>query len=167
MKRTYSLTAVGLSVSLFIYLIYRSKSTVVNELMASILSSDTYNQIRTSVRDAIPLNEAIIFSLPGGLWLFCVTILSRDLYIDIKEYKIKIAVLPLLFAIGLEFMQLLHFNRGTFDLWDLGSYLVFWLPGYYGFQSRSSQQNVLSVFTLEGFICVTCFLSVYLAHVNS
>ena len=167
MKRRYSLTAIGLLISLFIYLIYRSKSTVINELMAWVLSPDTYTQIRINIRHALPLNEPVIFSLPGGLWVFCMTIISRDLYIMIRNYKVQIAVLPLVFVVGLEFMQLFHFNRGTFDLWDIGSYVTFWFLGYYGLPSHKPQQSVLSLFTLDGFICVSCFLSVYLAHVNS
>ena len=166
MKRTYSFTAIGLSISLFIYLFYRSKSTVVNELITLVLSSDTFTQLRISVTDTIPLSDLVIFSLPGGLWVFCMTILSKDLYIKIREHKIRIAIVPIVFAVGLEFLQLFHVAHGTFDLWDLGFYLSFWLPGYYGLQSRGSQQNMLSPFTLESFICLTCFLSVYLAHVN-
>jgi hypothetical protein len=167
MKRTYSLAAVALSVSLFIYLFYRSKSTVVNELMAFIFSSNVYNQVRQTVSYAIPLSEPVIFSLPGGLWVFCLTILSKDLYLKIRNNRIKVAVLPILFVLGLEFLQLIHFTNGTFDLWDIGFYLAFWGLAYFGLPSRDPQQNVLSPFTLKGFLCLTCFLSVYLAHVNS
>jgi hypothetical protein len=166
MKRTYSLAAVALSISLFIYLFYRSESTVVNELMAFIFSSNVYTQVRHTVSHAIPLSEPVIFSLPGGLWVFCLTLLSKDLYLRIRNNRIQVALLPILFVIGLEFLQLIHFTNGTFDPWDIGSYLAFWLLGYFGLPSRD-QQNVLSPFTLKGFLCLACFLSVYLAHVNS
>jgi len=167
MRRTYSLAAVPLLISLFIYLFYRSRSTVVNELMAFIFSSGVYNQARRAVSYAIPLSEPVVFSLPGGLWVFCLTILSKDLYLKIGNTRIQVALLPILFVIGLEFLQLIHFTNGTFDLWDIGFYLAFWSLGYLGLPSRDLQQNVLSPFTLKGFLCLTCFLSVYLAHVNS
>jgi hypothetical protein len=166
MKRMYSLVAAGLSVSLFIYLFYRSRSTVINELFRLAISPERYTQLRISVTTAIPLNDAVIFSLPGGLWVFCMTLLSRDLYIKINQYELRMAPVPIVFSIGLELFQLFHVTRGTFDLWDVGSYALFWLLAYYGFQSRSAQQDILSPFTLKGFICLTCFLSVYLAHVN-
>jgi hypothetical protein len=165
MKRTYSIVAL-LSISLFIYLFYRSEKTVVNELIILILSFDTYIAIKSSIINAIPLNKPIIFSLPGGLWIFCATALSRDFYIKIRDHKIQIVLVPILFVIGLEFCQLIHLTNGRFDIWDIAFYLLFWLLACYSFQSRGSQQNILSPFTLHGFICLACFLSVYLAHVS-
>jgi hypothetical protein len=165
MKRTYSLIALALSVCLFIYLFYRSKKTVINELISVILSPDRYAQYRSSVAAAIPLNDPILFSLPGGLWVFCMTILSKDLYMKIGKQKIRIVVVPVLFAVGLEFFQLFHLTNGTFDFWDIGFYFFFWSLAYFGFQSGNSQDQV-SPFTLKGFICLACFFSVYLAHVS-
>jgi hypothetical protein len=166
MKRTYSLTVVALSVSLFIYLFYRTQKTVINELIASLLSPHAYSEIRSSVAGTLPLHELIRFSLPGGLWVFCLTILSKDLYIKIRQFKVQIVAVPLLFAAGLEFFQFFHITRGTFDFYDLGFYLFFWLLASYGFKSHGLEQDILSPLTLKGFICLTCFLSVYLAHVN-
>jgi hypothetical protein len=166
MKRTYSLIALILIVSLFIYLFYRTEKTVVNELLMLLVSLDTFAEIRSSITKTIPLNELIIFSLPGGLWVFCTTVLSKDLYMKIENHKIQLMAVPILFAIGLEFCQLIHITQGTFDLWDIGFYLMFWLLGYWGFQPRNPQQNIMSSFTLNGYICLACFLSVYLAHVS-
>jgi hypothetical protein len=114
----------------------------------------------------MPLPESIIFSLPGGLWIFCVTALSQDFYMKIGNHKMQVVLVPVLFAIGLEFCQLIHLTNGRFDFWDIVFYLLFWLLAYYSFQSQRSQQNLLSPFTLHGFICLACFLSVYLAHVS-
>jgi hypothetical protein len=165
MKRTCSLV-IALSMSLFIYLFYRSEKTVVNELAILILSFDTYTAIKNSIIHAIPLNNVIIFSLPGGLWIFCATALSQDFYIRIKHHKIQVILVPILFAIGLEFCQLIHLTNGRFDSWDIFFYLLFWLVACYSFKSNDSQQNILSPFTFHGFICLACFLSVYLAHVS-
>jgi hypothetical protein len=165
MKRPYSIIVITLLVSLFIYLFYRTEKTVVNELMLLFLSLGTFAEIRSSITGTIPLNGPIIFSLPGGLWVFCTTVLSKDLYIKIRDHKIRMVAVPILFALGLEFCQLVRLTNGTFDHWDVGFYLMFWWVAYYGFQSRSAQQN-LSPFTFKGFICLACFLSVYLAHVS-
>jgi hypothetical protein len=166
MRKTYSLVVIILFVSLFIYLFYRTEKTVVNELMILFLSFDTFAEIRSGITKAIPLNKAVIFSLPGGLWVFCTTVLAKDLYMKIGNHKIQLVLVPILFAVGLEFCQLIHITRGTFDLWDIGFYLVFWLLAYGGFQPRNPQQNIMSSFTLRGYFCLVCFLSVYLAHVS-
>ncbi|WP_224996328.1 hypothetical protein [Cesiribacter sp. SM1] len=166
MKRSYSLIALTLTISLFIYLFYRTERTVVNELVIFILSFDTYAAIRGSITNAIPLNGPAIFSLPGGLWVFCTTILSKDYYMKIRNHKMRIVVVPIVFAVGLELLQLIHFTNGMFDFWDVGFYIMFWFLGYYSFHSQRSQQNILSPFTLSSFICLTCFLAVYLAHVR-
>ena len=165
MKRRYSI-GIALFVSLFIYVFYRSEKTVVNELIISILSLETYSAIKSSMVNAVPLNKLLVFSLPGGLWIFCVTALSQDFYIKIRNYKIQFFRIPILFAIGLEFCQLIHLTNGRFDLWDLVFYLMFWLLAYYSYRFRRAQQNILSPFTLRGFTCLVCFLSVYLAHVS-
>ena len=164
MKKAVSIAA-ALSISLFVYVFYRSEKTVVNELAILILSYDFYTTLRTFVADAIPLTKATVFSLPGGLWIFCVTALSRDFYMQVRTYKIQVVFLPILFAIGLEFCQLIHLTNGRFDVFDIAFYLMFWLLAYSLFYPKGNQQNLLSPFTLHGFICLACFLSVYLAHV--
>jgi hypothetical protein len=165
MKRACSI-ALALSVSLFIYLFFRSEKTLVNELIIRLLSFDTYATMKSSIIQTVPLHERIVYSLPGGLWIFCATALSRDFYMKIKHYKMQVVLVPLAFAIGLECCQLIHLTNGRFDIWDIVFYLLFWLLAVYFFQVRGSQQNILSPFTLHGFICLACFLSVYLAHVS-
>ena len=166
MKRAYSATALALLISLFIYLFYRTRKTVVNELTSSFLSNDTFTGLRHNFSEALPLHDLIRFSLPGGLWVFCMTILSHGLYLEFRRKQIPLVAMPLLFAFGLEFCQLLHITQGTFDLWDLVSYMIFWLLAWSGFRSNTTQQNLLSPFSLKSFMCMICFLSVYLAHVN-
>lgn len=156
----------ALSVSLFIYLFYRSEKTVVNELMILLLSMDTYTAFKSSIINSMPLPDSIIFSLPGGLWIFCVTVLSQGFYMKIGDRRIQVVMVPILFAIGLEFCQLIHITNGRFDIWDILFYVLFWLLAYSFSQSNRSQQNIMSPFTLHGFIFLACFLSVYLAHVS-
>lgn len=164
MKKFYSIL-IAFSISSFIYVFYRSDKTVVNELVISIFSYDTYVSIKCSIVSAIPLNELIIFSLPGGLWLFCATLLAQRFYLKINRYKIQLFLIPVIFAIGLEFCQLIHLTNGRFDLWDIIFYAFFWLMAYL-VKSSKSQQNIVSPFTFHSFICLVCILSVYLAHVT-
>lgn len=166
MKRTYSLIAVTLAVSLVIYLFYRTEKTLVNELVLRLVPRVTFAGLRSCISQAIPLSDPIIFSLPGGLWVFCATALSKDLHMTIGKYKVPIVNTPVLFAAGLETCQLFHLTTGTFDRWDVGFYAAFWWLAYHGFHSGDVRQDPRSPFTFRGFICLACFLSVYLAHVN-
>ena len=166
MKSTYSLTVFTLLFSLFIYMFYRTEKTLVNEIARLIFSVKTYAELRVVVTHAIPLNETVVFSLPGGLWVFCTSVLSKDFYMKIQDRKVQLLVIPGIFAIGLELLQLLHLTNGRFDLWDIGCYVIFWLLAYRLFKSQRPQQDILSPFTLNSFICVACFLSFYLAHVG-
>lgn len=152
--------------SLFIYMFYRTERTLINEIARFILSFDTYAEMRAAITHAVPLNEPVIFSLPGGLWVFCTSILSKDFYMKILDHKIQVFIIPVMFAIGLELFQLLHLANGRFDPWDIGCYLLFWLLAYLSFKPGRPQQDILSPFTLNSFICIACFLSVYLAHVG-
>lgn len=166
MKRAYKGIAIAgaLSVCLFIYLFYRSEKTLVNELVKMLFSEDSYLAIKSSIAKALPLTELIIYSLPGGLWVFCVTVLSRNFIVKIKGYEIEVVLIPILFAIGLEFLQLIHVTKGIFDPLDIILYLVLWMIAAWPYQ-HESKQDILSPFTMRGFMCVSCFFSVYLAHV--
>jgi len=164
MKKELSI-ALALLVSLFIYAFYRSEKTLVNELIMLVLPLDTYREIRSNI-NVIPLTGLMVFSLPGGLWIFCATTLSKDFYVRIRTYKLRLFPVPILFAIGLEFCQLLQFTNGRFDCWDVVSYGIFFLLAYFSYQFQDPQENLMSPFTLRGFTYLICLLSVYLAHVS-
>lgn len=166
MKRIYSISVITLLISLFIYLFYRTQKTVVNELIISLLSLQTYSELRNAIRDSLILHEAIVFSLPGGLWVLCTTVLSRGLYLMVLRCKVRIVFIPLLFAVGLELAQLAHIVNGRFDLWDLAFYIMFWCLGYFSQPRRHDEQDILSPFSLNSFMFLACFLAVYLAHVS-
>ncbi|HEY0741060.1 MAG TPA: hypothetical protein VGD40_06330 [Chryseosolibacter sp.] len=165
MKRRYSIT-IALSISLFIYVFFRSEKTLVNELIVYVFSFPAYMSVKSAIVNRMPLPDTIIFSLPGGLWMFCVTAVSQGFYIKIKQYEVNVWMLPIQFALGLELCQLAELTNGRFDIWDIVFYLLFWLLAYGVYRSNSSKQNIAAPFTLHGFLCLACFLSVYLAHVN-
>ena len=167
MKRTYSLIAIALVASLSIYLFYRTEKTVVNELALFFFSSGTFSLIRNIIANAIPLNDQIIYSLPGGLWVFCTTVLAKDLYTKFRDRQIPMVAIPVLFAVGLEVCQLIHLTKGTFDLWDVAFSVMFWLIAYFGFQFNTARLTILSTFARNGFIWLASFLAVFLAHVSA
>lgn len=156
----------ALFISLFIYVFYRSDRTLINEFVKLLFSMDRYADMKRIIVSILSLHDIIIFSLPGGLWIFCATVLAQGFYLQINKYRVQLVFIPILFALGLEIFQLVHITNGRFDPWDIVFYLMFWLPAYYGFQPKELQQNIISPFTLKGFLCLACFFSVYLAHVN-
>jgi hypothetical protein len=61
----------------------------------------------------------VIYSLPGGIWVFVLTIIFRRVYRKRITPQLPIDYLPMIYAIGLEFLQYLHVTDGTFDKMDL------------------------------------------------
>lgn len=165
MRRNYFLIVLSLLICLFIYLFYRTEKTVVNEIFISLISFDKFVELRKAVTNILPLNEHIIYSLPEGLWVFCITLTSKPLFIKVGSREINLLFIPLIFSIGLELFQLLHLTNGRFDIWDIGFSVLFWAIANYLITQNNTKQNILHPFTTKSFICLLSYLTVYLAHV--
>jgi hypothetical protein len=164
-KKNYCFIILSLLFSLFIYLFYRTEKTVINEIFISIISFNKFIELRKSITNYFPLNEHIIYSLPEGLWVFCITLTSKFLFLKIGSREINLLYVPLIFSIGLELFQLLHLTNGRFDFWDIGFSILCWAAANYLIKHKSTRQNILSPFTIKSFICLFSYLIVYLAHV--
>lgn len=165
MKKNYCFIILSLLFSLFIYLFYRTEKTVVNEIFISIVSFDSFVDLRQRITNTLPLNEHIIYSLPEGLWVYCITLTSKFLFVKIDSREIDLIFVPLICSISLEVFQLLHFTNGRFDFWDIGFSILFWAIAHYLIKHASIKQNILDPFTIRSFICILTYLIVYLAHV--
>jgi hypothetical protein len=163
-KRNYLLIVLCLLISLFIYLFYRTEKTVINEIFTWLIPYDNLSALRHSVTAALPLNEHVVFSLPEGLWVFCITLTSKPFFMQIAKYEFDLIYLPLVFSIGLELLQLFHFTNGRFDFWDIGLSIFFWMLANYLIKNINTRQNIFQPFTIHSLICVLSFLIVYLAH---
>ena len=153
-------------ISLCIYLFYRTENTIITRILISIISHEHFEVLRNRITNILPLNEHIVNSLPEGLWVFCITLTSKNLYLKITKTKINLLFMPLVFSIGLEFFQLLNITNGRFDFWDIGFSLVFWIIAHYFVLSAGLKQNVFRPFTNRSLICILTYLIVYLAHVS-
>ncbi len=165
MRKNYFLITLLLLICLFFYLFYRTEKTVVNKIFISIISIDKFVELRKAVTNILPLNKHIIYSLPEGLWVFCITFTSKPLFLKVGSSQIKLLFIPLIFSIGLEIFQLLHLTNGRFDIWDIGFSVMFWAIANYLITHKSAKQNILHPFTTKSFICILSYLIVYLAHV--
>jgi hypothetical protein len=165
LKRSTFLLLSALLVSLFIYLFYRTDRTVVNSLFNFIFGKGNYQALKASIHAHLPLNEFIIFSLPEGLWVFCITVTSKDLYLKIGKTEIHIAILPLIFVVGLELLQWLHVTNGTFDFIDIMTAVLFWMIGFFLVEEENPKQYFLKQADKRSLVFLMSYLIVYLAHV--
>ena len=165
MKKKYFLIIISLAISLFIYLFYRTEKTVVTDLFISLISLDRYVGLKEIIVNNVILNEHIINSLPEGLWVFCITLTSKNLFLKVGDKEISLLFLPLLFSIGLEFFQLFKLTNGRFDFWDIGFSIAFWAIANYLMKYKNSRQNILCPFNIDSLICIFSYLIIYLAHV--
>ncbi|TKC04581.1 hypothetical protein FA048_19150 [Pedobacter polaris] len=165
MKKHYLYILPALLISLFIYLFYRTEKTVVNDLLINLISKENYIFLKQFITQKIPLNEYIIFSLPEGLWVFCITLTSNDIYFIFKDKEIDLAFLPLLFSVGLELLQLFHITNGWFDLLDVLISLFFWFVAYFVIDYKFSKQDFFKSFNNRSIAFLVSYAIVYLAHV--
>ena len=107
-----------------IYILYRPENIMLFRLVDILGLTPLINVARTNIsRDILP--SFMINSLPAGLWTASYLIM---MYVTTKFHTRKVRLmlaLPLpIAAIVLEFMQLLGWCPGTFDIYDLICYIV-------------------------------------------
>lgn len=165
MKRQYLLIGILLLISLFIYLFYRTERTVVNEIAIWLISSPTYASLKAAIVHRLPLHDIIIYSLPEGLWIFCITLTSKPYHVDLKNRRIDCTYIPLIFCCALEILQLLHVTNGRFDVMDMVVFVLFWSFARYGFTAHMEKRNILATLNAKTVVCLISYGIVYLAHV--
>jgi hypothetical protein len=164
-SRKYIFICVSLLISLFIYLFYRTDRTVVNEIVIRMISFETYIRLKAHIVKALPLNNMVIYSLPEGLWVFCITLTSKPYYITRNNRRIDGMFIPLIFCFTLEILQLFHIANGRFDFMDIGVSVIFWLLGSYTLSDKSEKQNIFTRPNSKTIACLASYCIVYLAHV--
>lgn len=165
MNKQYILIIILLINSLFIYLFYRTEKTLINELFISLTSIQTYSSLKSAIVYEAPLNNLVIYSLPEGLWMFCITLTSKPYYIGLGRLRISGIYIPLIICLSLEMLQLLHFTNGRFDIMDVSTFLLFWFLGLYYPYEGVKKQNILTTFDMKTILCLVSYSIVYFAHV--
>ncbi len=144
---------------------YRTEKTVINELMINMLSNEIYVALRAAVANSFTLNEHIIYSLPEGLWVFCITLTSKPFYIQGFNRRISCIIIPLIYSLGLEVCQLFRLTNGQFDFIDIFISIMFWIIAYYFFDDHAKKQNILKSLNIKSMACFASYGIVYLSHV--
>lgn len=165
MRKYIPLIGVSMLVSLFIYLFYRTDKTVINQLVLMLVSEHSYHYWKELVSESIPLKPIVVYSLPEGLWVFCITLTSRFFRLEILWFRLNIAVVPLILAILMEMFQLLHLSKGTFDPADLLFASVFWWAAYIHTDPGQELRNLRLKADFNSLSCMFSYSIVYLAHV--
>ena len=137
-----------------------------NQLFIQLSSLKTYEDIKYSITSSLPLNKYVIYSLPEGLWVFCITLTSKGFYMKLFNRQIDCALIPPIFAVGLELFQLFHITNGRFDILDIVVSLFFWFLALKITRTKASLENVFNAFNFNSMVCLLSYCIVYLAHVN-
>lgn len=106
-----------------------------------------------------------MYSLPEGLWVFCITLTSKLLFIKVGRREVHLVYTPLVFVIILELFQLINLTNGRFDFWDIGVSITFWFIANYLLLFKEIKQYILTPFNKRSVICIISYLIVYLSHV--
>jgi hypothetical protein len=165
MRRQYIFIMMSLVISLFIYLFYRTEKTLINEVLIWLISIEVYTHLKAIIAHEIPLNDIIVYSLPEGLWIFCITLTSKPYHFTIYGKFVDCLYVPLLFCFSLEILQLIHVTNGRFDWVDLGVSILFWLLARYCLSERKKKEHILTTLNPRKLICLVSYGIVYLAHV--
>ncbi|ARS43122.1 hypothetical protein CA265_24950 [Sphingobacteriaceae bacterium GW460-11-11-14-LB5] len=152
-------------VSLFIYVFYRTDKTLVNQVIIQLVSFKTYQHLKLIITASLPLNKYIIYSLPEGLWVFCITLTSKEFYFDLFKKRINCVFIPLVFVVALELFQLFRITNGYFDFFDIGISLLFWLIAAKIIDTQQRLENLFHSLNYNNLFCVLSYCIVYFAHV--
>jgi len=156
---------VSLFFCLFVYVFYRTDKTLVTRLFIALFSREAYSSLETSIRSLLPLPDFIIYSVPEGLWVFCITVTSSFFYVEVKKKKWDLVYVPVLAAIVMELLQLLHFLNGRFDLMDIDVSTGFWLLAIFCTRGNAEKEPLFQTINTETVCCMASYSIVYLAHV--
>ena len=164
MKKYTPLLAICLSACLFIYVFYRTEKTVVNYIATTLLSKAGYTGVKEIITSVLPLRDIIIYSLPEGLWVFCITITSSFFYVEVRDRKLSLTLVPMVLAILMEVSQLSGITNGRFDVMDILFSAVFWMFGLFITKNNPDKEPVFP-FKARVVFCASNYAIVYMAHV--
>lgn len=135
-------------------------------MVIALFSHERYISVKSIVTSLLPLHEYLIYSLPEGLWVFCITLTSSFFYLEVQKRKWYLVAVPLLLALILELFQLFHITNGRFDIMDLAFAFGFWLLALLWTRHNSVKEPLFESLDLKNISCIASYSIVYLAHVT-
>lgn len=166
LKKYIPLLTLSLLISLFIYVFYRTEKTLVNQLFIAVFSRESYFMLKANVTSFLPLPDHLIYSLPEGLWIFCITVTSSFFHFKVRDRKWRLVWVPILVALIMEIFQLLHLANGRFDMIDILFSTGFWLFALFYTRTNAGKEPLFQSVNIKTVCCMTSYFIVYLAHVT-
>ena len=164
-NRINLLLFVLLLLSMFIYLFYRTENTLINWLFIEAVGYENFHLIREVITNRLHLSPSIVYSLPEGIWVLCITVTSSYFKYTYRKKTIHFIYLPILFAVLLELFQLLGITNGTFDLTDLLFASFCWGIPYLILKKQTPPLEVTRAVNSKHLTLYLSYGIVYLAHV--
>jgi hypothetical protein len=135
-------------------------------MFISLVSYANYAGMKAKILATLPLKKQLVFSLPEGLWVFCITLTSRFFYLQLGRFQFNLTLIPLVFVVGLELLQMWQITNGRFDMMDIVFSLLFWLLALLITQHHKKKENILETDRAARLLCAFSYGIVYLAHVT-
>lgn len=151
---------------LFIYVFYRTEKTLVNQFIITLFSYDRYAALKAGITSMLPLNDYLIYSLPEGLWVFCITLTSSFFYLEVQNRRWSLSFVPIVIALIMEVLQLLRVTNGRFDVMDITFAVCFWLLALLWTRTNQGKEPFFESFNARTICCAMSYCIVYLAHVT-
>ena len=166
MKKYIPFLTVSLFLCLFIYIFYRTEKTLVTRLFIALFSREEYSFLKTRIKFFLPLQDCLIYSLPEGLWVFCITVTSSFFYLEMGKRKWELVYIPIGVVLLMEIFQLLHFANGRFDLMDITVSTGFWLLALFCTRTNAEKEPLFQTVNTKTICCMLSYSIVFLAHVT-
>jgi hypothetical protein len=131
-----------------------------------LLHQETYAFIKARITFYLQLPDFVIYSLPEGLWVFCITLTSNPFYLEVRKRKWDLIFVPILLALLMELCQLLHIAHGRFDWMDIIFSTGFWLLALLCIRTNIGKEPLFRSANSPTIYCIMSYSIVYLAHVN-
>ena len=154
-----------LLISLLIYIFYRSELTLINQLFSLFIPLADLLQWQNTIQTAFPLPNWVVYSLPEGLWMLVVTLISKEFYFSRQSKNYNLVFFPLLLATVIEIFQYLHITDGIFDWLDLGLSFAFWGIACFLLPPRFHPVQLNHSFSYRGIILISSYAIVILSDV--
>jgi hypothetical protein len=166
LKKYIPFLIVSLFLCLFIYVFYRTEKTLATRLFIALFSREEYSLLKSRITAVLPLQDCLIYSVPEGLWVFCITVTSSFFYLEMGKRKWDLVFVPIGVALVMELFQLLHLANGRFDLMGITVSTGFWLLALFCTRTNANKEPLFQAVNTNTICCMISYSIVFLAHVT-
>jgi hypothetical protein len=144
-----------------IYFLYRDGSILFNQIFSTFGFDGIQEKQR--IQELLPMPAWIIYSVPGGIWVYVTSVIASKFEKTSVIMYISIFSVPTIYAVGLEFCQLFQLTDGTFDWVDL---LFILLGVFFAKHSEQLDLNLNKHPKIQNFALISAFLVLLLSDVH-